>query len=203
MSNLLPSVGAKGTYRLAHPFDILIKDVTYTCIAVRRLSDFVMKGADPKVLYYDKNGLDDAIWVRDSKDTEVCIITLKSDSGQSIDVPSTYLLSYPNLNGVPYTARVLGISLGAIPDDMDLSHLYTQMSNLVRDVIGIDSTVKSVAISDTTLITKEDHDTYEVARLELIQSSQTERSRVIELEALVNKLKQNNQALEEYINELI
>ncbi len=203
MSNLIPSIGSKGVYRLAEPFNTLIKDIAYTCIAVRRLTDFIIAGRDPKVLYYTKHGIDDSIWDRDSSDPEVCIITLRSDSGQFVYVPSTFILSYPNLNGVPYTTRVLGINLGAIPDSMDLSPLYNSISNLIRDKIGINSTVKSVAISNTKLKTKEEHDTFENARLQLVQSSQTERSRIIELEALVDKLKQTNNALEQYIKDNI
>lgn len=201
MTNLIPSIGAKGIYRLLPPYDTLVKDIAYTCVAVRRLQDFVTIGRDPKGLYYDPHGIDESIWLRDSSNPEVCIVSLVSDSGQWIYVPSTYILSFPNLNGIPYTVRVLGISLGAIPDSLDLSNLYTNMTNLIRDTIGVESEVRSVVISDTKLIPKVDHDALEVARADLIQGSQTERAKVLDLERQNSVLRDTNQALEQYIRD--
>lgn len=199
MSNLIPSLGAKGIYKVSEPFTTLVKNIAYTCIATRRLSDFVSIGRDPKALYYDPYGLGDAIWARDSKDRDVCIVSLQSDSGQIVYVPSSFILSFPSLNGIPYTVRILGINLGAIPDSLDLNSLYGYMHDLVRDTLGVESEVKSVAISETKLMSKEQHDSLELARLDLINTTQTERSRIIELERLVTTLQEQNSALEQYI----
>lgn len=201
MANLIPSIGAKGTYSLRSPYDVLIKDSTYTCVAIRRLSNFVGTAKDPKRLYYDPYQPDDVAWEQDSNDPEVCIVSLRSDSGHVLEIPSTFILSYPNLNGVPYTVKVLAINLGAIPDSLDLSNLYTEIKNLVRDTVGIESEVKSVAISDTKLKSKEDHDALESARVDLIVSSQTERARRLELERQNQALRDNILALETYIKD--
>lgn len=199
MSNLIPSIGAKGKYRLHSPFDVLIKDVAYTCVAIRRLTDFITMGRDPKELYYDPHGLDDTVWDEDSSNPEVCIVSLRSDSGLWLYVPSTFILSFPDINSIPYSVRVLGVSLGAIPESLDLSNLYTNMIDLVRDTIGVESEVKSVVISETTLLPNDTHETLEIARNDLIESSQTQRATIIELHRQLDALRDTNHALEEHI----
>lgn len=200
MANLIPQLGATGIYTLIDPFDAQIRSgVTYTCVGVRRLTDFVTIGRDPKTLYYDANELDESIWERDSNDPETCIISLTSKSGQWIYVPSSFIASYPDIGGVPYTVRVLGINLGAIPDTLDLSNLLTNVQNLVKDTIGVDSVAKTVAASDTKIISKEDSDAIESARQDLITINQTDRARVLELETLVQTQKDQIEALQDYI----
>ena len=202
MANLIPQIGATGKYQLQTPFDAQIKEnAVYTCIAVRRLGDFVSIGRDPKALYYDANELGDNAWERDSLDPDVCIVTLVSKAKQTIYVPTTYILSYPDLGGIPYTVRLLGINLGAIPDTMDLSNLITSIENLVKDTVGIESTAQTVAVSETKIISQEDHETIEDARLDLITVDKTDRATVLELQAIVQAQLTRIQELEQYIVE--
>lgn len=202
MANLIPQIGATGKYQLLEPFDAQVKEnAVYTCIAVRRLNDYVSIGRDPKALYYDANGLSDGIWERDSRDPDVCIVTLVSKAKQTIYVPTTYIASYPDLGGIPYTVRLLGINLGAIPDTMDLSNLITSIENLVKDTIGIESTAQTVAASETKIISQEDHETIEQAREDLITIDKTDRATVLELQATVQAQLTQIQELEQYIVE--
>jgi len=184
MANPIPTIGAYGIYQLKPPFDTQVKSgVSYKCVAVRELQDFVTIGVDPKALYYTKNNIDDSVWETDSNDPNTCIVSLVSDSNQWIYVPSSFVLAYPNLGGVPYTARVLGINLGAIPDGLDLSNLITNIQNTVKDTIGIQAQAKSVIVSDTKMLSDEDHNTLEAAREDLVNSSQTDRAQLLALQA--------------------
>lgn len=203
MSNMIPQIGATGKYQLRAPFDTQVKEnVLYTCIAVRRLSDFIENGRDPKALFYDANGLTDNDWAHDSADPDTCIATLSTKAGQWIYVPTSYIVTYPDGGGIPYTVRILGINLGAIPDTLDLSNLMTSIQNLVKDTIGIDSTAQMVAASETKLLTKEDSDAIESARLDLVTVNKTDYATNIALQNLVQDQVGQIEALQDYIASL-
>ena len=200
MANLIPQIGATGVYKLIAPFDSQLREgIPYTCVAVRRLNDFITNGRDPKSLYYDPYELPDSIWERDYLDPDTCIVSLTNKSGQWIYVPSTFIVSYPDIGGIPYTVRILGINLGAIPDTLDLSNLITNVQNLVKDTVGIESVAKTVAASETKIISKEDADAIESAREDLITIEKTDRARIMELEALVQSQRTQIEALQDYI----
>lgn len=204
MSNNIPQLGASGIYTLASPFDNQLREnVAYTCIAVRRLTDFTQVNRNPKILYYDANGLDSSIWERDSLDPEVCIITLVSKSGQWIYVPSSFITSFPDIGGIPYTVRLLGINLGAVPDNLDLSSLLTSVENIVRDTIGITSTCKTVAASDTKILSYQAHHDIEVARLNLIEEDKTDRGIRLDRDETILALRAQITALEDYIENVL
>lgn len=199
-NNFIPTIGAAGLYRLQAPFDtLLIAKTSYTCIAIRRLADFVAFGGDPKADYYTKYGVDDDTWTRDFNNPEVCIVSLQTTSGAQVYVPSTFILSYPNMGGVPYTSLVLGINLGPIPDKLNLSNLYTSMVNLVRDTIGINADVRSVAVSETELILQADHEALEVARQALIQTSATDSAKLLEMSTKLDNANTKLAQAEAYI----
>lgn len=200
MASMTPQLGARGKYQLQSPFDTqVVASASYTCVATRKLIDFTEVSRDPKILYYDANNLDPSIWIRDSQDSSVCIVTLVSDSGQWIYVPSTFIIAYPDLGGIPYSVRILGINLGAIPDTMDLSNLQSSIQNLVRDTVGIQSTAQSVVCSDVKILSQEDHDTIETARQSLITNSQTDRAANLASQQTIIALRAQITALEDYI----
>lgn len=198
--NLIPFIGSVGKFELIAPFNNdLHPNSLYTCIATRRFADYTQTGTDPKVLYENK-GISDA-WTTDFNRGDVCIVTLQSSGGHIVNVPSTYIAAYPSAGGVPYTSLVLGISLGALPDGLDLSNLYTSMQNLVRDVIGVTSEVKSVAVSETTYVSQVDHNALTIARQDAIASSDTDRARALRAEDALATAQNKIAILEQYIRD--
>lgn len=200
MKHLLPAIGAKGLYRLRAPYDrLLTVGVDYTCVAIRKLSDFDMNREDPKAQYYDPYFDDTLVWDTDSLDAQTCIVSLVSDTNQFVYVPSNYILAYPNINGIPYTVKVVGANLGPLPDEMDLTILFNRIKDVIRDTIGIQTEVLPVVISEMSLVSKEQHDTLLAARQALINETTTERARILELENQLVQLKEHNSALTTYI----
>lgn len=164
----LPDIGASGIFRLKAPYDVLVKpNVMYVCRAIRNINDCIAEGLDPFSYYYESVGLTETQYITDLKNN-VSIVSLQTKDGEWLYIPSNYIIKFPDMNGIVYRAIMLGISLGAVPDTMKLDALKTSMTNLVQDTIGITSVVKEVVISVPTIISKENHDMIETARLSKI-----------------------------------
>ncbi|BAW19040.1 hypothetical protein [Ralstonia phage RP31] len=198
---LIPPVGTSGIYKLDAPFAAQLQpNMSYRCDAIRRLSDLLELGIDPFAEFYDKNGLTKEKYDADVVN-QVCMISLVSSSGHWLYVPSTYVLAYPDLNGVPYTVMVLGLELGAIPNYKDLTGLKQALANLTRDTIGVMPTVKEVAVSAVSKLSQADADALEAARQQLITNSQTDRAKLLAVQQAYASLQQQYAALEAYVQQ--
>lgn len=198
---LIPPIGTSGIYKLAAPFNTLLQSNTsYRCDAVRRIADFLEVGLEPYEEFYQPNSLTRETYDQDVRN-QVCIISLVSSGGHWVYVPSTYILSYPDLNGVPYTVMVLGLELGAIPNYKDLTGLKQALSNLTRDTIGVVPTIKEVAISAVQKLSQSDHDALENARALSISNSQTDRAKLLATQAELAALKLQYAQLEQYVQQ--
>lgn len=196
---LIPPVGTSGIYKLAPPFSTKLQpNTSYRCDAVRRPSDFLEEGTDPYEEFYKPNDIAKEVYDQDLMN-QVAIISLVSSAGHWVHVPSTYVLAYPDLNGVPYAVMVLGLELGAIPNYKDLSGLKQALANLTRDTIGVLPVVKEVAISAVSRLSQADHDALEAARALLINNSQTDRAKYLALQAAYETLQRQYQELETYV----
>lgn len=121
----MPPVGASGVYVLDSPFNTkLLTNTSYRCDAIRRFNDFYEMGVDPFEEFYSPAGLGKERFDADIA-TNTVIVSLVSQNNHWVYVPSSFIRSFPNVNGVSYTSLVLGVTLGAIPNYMDLSGLYT------------------------------------------------------------------------------
>lgn len=180
MSRFLIEIGTTGIFNLKPSFASLLTPRTiYTCQSVRKLSEIIASGVDPYLEYYQPAGVSASNYDTDRAD-DVTILSLVSSTGQWVYVPDSYVLSYPETNGVTYIAVMLGISLGALPANRDLSALKTIITNIVRDTIGVDSVVQEIAVSAPSIVPYADSLIIEAARTTLISIVKSDR-------ALLNK----------------
>lgn len=180
MSGFTPSVGVRGIYTLLAPFDTkLIPNVPYNCIAVRRLADIVAAGGDPKADYYTPNGLTDQNYADDVA-ANACIITLQADEAIVEYVPSSYIASFPELGGVPYTQLLLAMNIGAIPDSMDLSYVKGRLADVVLENLGVTTEVKTVAASFPTVLSDVEHAALVAARQLIVGTVTTDHAKFLE-----------------------
>lgn len=185
MSNLslIPAISTRGLYTLAAPFNAqVLPAVPYTCVAVRKLEDIVAAGGDPKAQYYTANGIADSVYETDVADG-VCIVSLQAAEGSWIYVPSSFITIMPDQGGIPYRTIVLGVSMGAIPDALDLTYIKTQITAIVKDNLGIDTTIQEVAISPPGNLSQAEHATLEAARQVNITNRTTERAKLLAMTA--------------------
>lgn len=139
MSLKTPNIYAAGFWVLAEPFKVPA-NTSFTCMAIRSIKDLVVKEIDPYREFYLKEGIS-----REKYDEDVSllvnIITLMSDEHETVYVPDTYIIGYPDISSFLYRHMVMSISLGAIPDTIELNHLVTKITDITKDSIGIDSKV--------------------------------------------------------------
>jgi hypothetical protein len=197
MSLMTPSLHAAGLYQLASPWTIPA-NVIYECIAIRDFDDFVKKGEDVFTLYYQPMGLDRSVYEAD-RALGADIITLASATHPTIYVPSTYIVAYPFLGDIKYSHVVLSVSLGALPDAMDLTFVKAQVAAVVSDSIGVVPTVNVNVAPSTGLITQIEHQILETARQAAITNRKTDRAKLIEMQTLIDAQAQRIAGLEQII----
>lgn len=172
--NIIPTLNTKGVWTAKAPYaTLLLTSVIYTCIALRTLQDLTASGIDPKAKYYTPYGLTDAQYQADVT-TGAVIITLAAEDGSTADVPSTYLASYPDGNGVGYRVMGILVRLTALPDSLSLDTLTEKIQTDCLDLIGVDAEVATVALSNLQLINATDNANFEQARRSKITNSTTD-----------------------------
>lgn len=195
----IPDIGANGIFVLKEPFNALLKtNTTYTVQAVRRLKDVIAEGEDPFEVYYDPYEVEKAVYEQDILN-EVCIVSLQSGSGEWVYVPTSFIISFPIMNGVKYRAMMVGISLGAIPDNMNLSAFKTSIFNMVRDTFGITSVIKEIAVSAPVVLSKEQSDLVETARANRIVSTLSDAGKLKVAMQDLQRCREQIAILEKYI----
>jgi hypothetical protein len=200
-NNFIPQIGSKGVWKLLTPFDTALSPQThYTCIGIRKLSDFSAAGEDAFITYYEPASLSKDTYIADLNN-DVCIITLQQNSGSVVYVPSSYIDGFPDVNGYIYNSVVLAISLGALPETLDLTYIKSKIVDDVREIIGITSTVRTVVISEPKVIGTDDHNAITAARQANITAVKTDYANYIEAVAQRDSAYQKIQVLEQYIKD--
>lgn len=199
MAQFIPDIGCTGVYVLSAPFDTIIKaNTSYICRAVKTFNDIIGEGEDPFELYYDPVGLTQSQYESDAAVNAV-IISLQTGTGEWVYVPSTYIVSFPLVNGQKYHAMMIGVSIGAVPDTMDLSALKTKISDDVLGIIGIRPTMKEVAVSALSVLSKEDSDRVEAARAARITIVKSNATNYQEASARADRLQLRLVEMQTYI----
>lgn len=199
-SNILPQIGASGIYTLASPFaPDLVPNTQYTCVSIRNMVEIVNNGGDPFGDYYAvPHSIDKATYTADLA-AGVSIVGLQASDNTIVYVPSSYIAAYPDGGGVPYRVVVLSINLGAIPDTLDLSAITQKITDDVLDSIGVASTVKSLVVSNVTLLDTATSQNMENARTAKIGSTGTDYSKLVQVTAQRDAALQQVQVLQNYI----
>lgn len=196
---ILPTIGAKGIFRLKAPFDTkLLPNVSYECVAVRELIDVLSAGVDVYAKHYEPNGISEAEYQKHLQD-DVCLISLRTDAGIWLFVPSTYILSFPGMSGVKYANLILGVPLGAIPDTLNLEIIKKKISDLVQGELGITSGIEEIVVSQIEVLSKEEHERLENARKTKVVTQPSDYTRIKTLEAENQVLTSKNGQLSQYI----
>jgi len=204
MAAILPPIGAKGIYELDAPFTTL-PTVTYTCKAIRTFDDIYKLNRDPFADYYTPLSISQERFELD-KANGVCIITLiANDIGIETDddsadtiiyVPSSFILKFPDGNNVIYSHIVLSVSLGPLPDYMELSDVRTDIADLVSAKVGVVPVVSIHKASMSGSMTQADADTAELGRQAGISDMETDYTRLRNLQLLYAALLDRYNTLE-------
>lgn len=202
VNNRLPMINATGIWELRAPFDTMLSKVArYTCISVTKLEKLESLGEEPYENHYAPYSLDKTAYQEDLT-AQVCIITVRSESGQLYAFPSSYLVSFPSGNGVEYAVIGLTAILGPLPVDTNLAEIKARMKELVRDTVGVENDVYSMIVSTPEVLAFDTHEAMTASRRLNIKESTTDGARVKSLERELNEARARIKALEKGLIDL-
>lgn len=199
MSKRTPIVGAKGRFTLKQPF--ITPNGTYTCKAVRSITDLYRDNVDVFNVYYEPNGLTRET-LRLDEQQNASIVTLVSQTATGniiIYVPDTYIESYPEVDNVNYSRVIFSVDFGILPDALDLSHVESMIKSEAVVIFGKEPEVKKHIVEFNGFITVDEHEQLETSRLDAIANSDTERAKRIRAEQREAELQLKVNALEQLI----
>lgn len=199
-TRITPTLHAKGVYKLRSPWTAS-ESVIYECIAIRSIPDFVDRGVDVLSKVYTPVGLGQTELNSDIADSAM-IITLVAAGKAPIYVPDTYITAAPAADGIPFSHTVLSVSLGAIPDSLDLSFVISQVQSVVQASFGISPTVNQHVAPTTGYMSQAAAEAWETGRQAAITNTVTDASRVLELQNQNAALIQRQGELEAIIQQL-
>lgn len=199
MEGIHPEVGLKGKIKLDAPYNALIDEhAMYECIGLETLRSMVANGETPFETFYEPYAITRERFQSDH-DADVVMVTFQAIEGEIVTVPNSYILSMPDANGVRYRMMILGVGLTAIPDDLDLSVVKTDISNLLLTRLGIASKIEEVVYGPVTLLGHEEHRVVEAARRLKMSEADSDLKRYLDLKASFEELKIRSKALEDFI----
>lgn len=200
----LPSLGSAGLWTLNSPYNSLVLGTTqYRCIAVITVAGAVAAGQDPLNNVYIANGDSQATFETDLANDDF-LITITSGPGDVVTFPRSALVGQPEADGVLYRNLMMGISLSAIPDDLDLTTLQSQISDLVLHTLGVQSSIYLAYVGGTTILSPAQAAALESARQARIttpQSTQYQNSQLLaERAQLLQKIADLSTYIAQHVN---
>jgi len=197
---LLPNVGTTGAITLKAPFDgLCAPNIPYQVSEVRSLQGIASDGLDPFTLFYDPFGLTQANYADDVANN-VCILSLLSPSGETLRVPNSYLVNLPVSTGLPYSTTLVGVNLGALPEDMSLAYFISAVQDLAHDLLGVTGAVaKAVKTSATMYLSITDAEAIEAARNAVMVTVVTDRAKLVAAQSQIQTLTTHNADLEAFV----
>lgn len=168
---MTPSLHAKGFFGLKSPWKTK-EGVIYDCIAIRTFEDIYKVGIDVYKTYYAPQGLIDqkefegtifSFKAESAMFPNIC--TLKGSDGSMIYVPDTYIQKLPDTSFVPYSEVVLGISLGALPDEFNIDSIKDDVEALIATRVNIKAVANVCTLPLVTNPTFAEHLELERTRL--------------------------------------
>jgi len=196
---VIPTVGVKGIFVLAEPLTNKIPPgLVLTCTAVRSLGDFVSQGRDPFTAVYEPLQLTKEQYEAQAK-IGTYVATLRSESTQEFRIPVEYIVSAPQPGGVAYEVLAMTANLGPISKEKDLTFFTAAIQNVIKDKLGIDSTVELVKISDTQHLDMQEAEALEQARENSINDRTTDSSKLVVATQKIAEQQVEIDALKKYI----
>lgn len=196
-----PSIRMRGRYTLKAPW-VADPAKVYECEAIRSFDDLEKIGTNVYETFYLPAGLMNGEVYAGStfsfeaeKQADVNIVTLRSQNGDYIYVPDSYILSIPDMSGVQYSQMILSVNLGPLPDYLSLAALKTDVGNRVSAMIGATATVIEHRAPSTNQPTSAEHDVLEAARAAAITTIKTDYMLLQEANARIATLLATNAAL--------
>lgn len=215
MSNvtvLLPKVNDVAYYEFKDPFDQQAKILTNSLdkryklrvVSVVSIVDYVtMFHRDPMMDVYNPVGLNEIEYRQDRQD-DIKIVTFAYTDLNNVEhlfrVPHNYIAEVYDNGVIPYTNRTLVLNLGYLPEDLNLSYMYTDLLDLVTTMTGVSPSITDVSVGEREFVTSSDNEDREAIRRNNVTVNKTLsvqlEERNIELTEILTRLKELGISLE-------
>lgn len=140
---IIPAVYAAGAFTASPPFDTVVKqEIYFTVEAVRTIPEMQALKLDLFKLVFEPVGVDANSYqtvLERAIAEEAVVVTLTSRNNPPVYVISSYLTSFPLVDGVTYERFCIITDLGAVPPSLKdrVNAAVDHINNYVRDSIGI------------------------------------------------------------------
>lgn len=192
-----PPLHAKGLYTVTAPFSTA-PNTLYECVAIRSFQELLQQGVDIFTQYYEPVGLDNTDYTNDLA-AGANLITLLSDTAPALRLPDTYIAAYPDMTGVAYNQVILSLSLGPLPDYLDLTFAKQQIAAVASDTLGLEPQVNVYIAPSTGSMSQAEADAHEVSRQAAIKNRTTDHAQLLVLQAQLEQAQIQNKALIEVL----
>lgn len=161
MTYIIPPINTKGVFIFHPPYadDTNVNKKEYEVIEIRKIKALHDDGLDPLNSIYIKAGLTKEDFIEDLN-TDVPIVTLSADGDQYLYIPADRIKETPAIIGHTATERLVTLSLGLVPDDINLEMLYENIAIMVNDTISVKPDLTEHPGGPTVLMSDEDYNKY-------------------------------------------
>jgi hypothetical protein len=193
-NTIIPSLKVTGRFEALAPFDRVINPMaSYTVEAMRTVGEMQGLGVNIFQQVFAPVAVDQATYltmIDQIVNAGGVIISLIPRKGVPIYVPSTYLKSFPLVDGFLYERMVLVADLGALSSDMKpaLDEAMTHFQDWIKMHYGITSTVKLGTVPVIGYVSQFEHETMETARKNRITDNTSDLAKNVALEKQVADL---------------
>lgn len=200
MSNIIPPTDTVGIWKVKLPYTVKATQ-PYWLVAVRMFEDITKTGQDVYKTYYEpyiKNGdlipgTGDTFSFQNEIDARARILTIKSEAGEVLYIPSTFVESFPDTDITLYRPMIISINLGIFRDGYDYSILLQELEEVCKASTGVDNVQTAIhAAPSTDGLSVADMEALELARLNKTANTETNIERVVRLEAENAQLRDTN-----------
>lgn len=182
---LLPRVNDVAYFEFKDPFDSKVKIVTnsldkrykLTVVSVVGFDDYITQfHRDPFIDVYNPVALSDVEYRQDKND-DIKIITFAYRDVDGVDqlfkVPHNYIAAVITSGVVPYTNRTLVLNLGYLPEDLDITHIFSDVGDIVTTMLGVQPTITDISTGEREFIEPKDHTLREEVRKNTVSVKKT------------------------------
>lgn len=185
---IIPALRVTGRFEAMEPFSRVINPMaSYTVEAIRTVGE--MQGLNINIYQrvFAPLGVDQATYLTmldQIVNAGGVIITLIPRKGAPIYVASTYLKSFPLVDGFLYERMVVVSDLGALSSDMQpaLEEAITHFHDWILQHYGIQSSVKIGTVPVIGYVSQFEHETMETARKNRITDNQGDLAKNLSME---------------------
>ena len=166
-----PPINALGQYVVRPPFNIPAGAI-YKCEAINGFEALEKDGANVFSKFYTPFGISQDIFNTD-RINGIDIVTLISSTHPTVILPSSFIVSFPNITAIPYNNVFLVMDLGILPDKTELRAGIDYCKEVIEDFHGVTPTVQVVAHPIAGLIDSSQHESLVNARIAKMKEHDT------------------------------